>query len=311
MADLSFHDILHREGIAPSDVNVILHSPGSTHGNLLEMLPGLAKTRRRAVETFQASHSPGAERTLSRGRPWVASFVYAGSGRVRPLKGMLFIGLYANLGGAPRSRADITADPEVQWLRSEFGYLSELNDPTWTHWTWFDLRLSERMAELQGRLVIEARLTPNYVRVAENLVAPVLAIHQVSTFDAAPPSWRRMTLGAGMIDALPAAWAAKLAEWRGVYLIVDTQDGSRYVGCAYGRMNLLGRWRQHISAEGGITVGLSDRDPQRFRFSILELTSPTAEPREVIALEQTWMDRLDTIRFGLNRPRATGAIDEA
>lgn len=301
----TLQDVLKREGIAATDVNVMLHSPRSSEGDLLAMLPGLVRTRRSAMETYQATHGINAERALSGGRSWVASFVKTGAGRERGTSTMLFAGLYRNAGGRRVERAAIAANPEVKWLYETFGSFDELNDPSWTHWTWFDLKLSDRLADMQGRLAIDVPLTPSYVRLAENLPAPVTAIHAESAFDAAPPSWRKMRPSAGMLDALPMAWASKLAEWRGIYLIVDESDGARYVGSACGVDNLLGRWRAHTAGERGVTVGLATRDPMRFRFSILERVSPDAAAGDVSRLEQTWMDRLDTVRFGLNRRRET------
>ncbi|WP_179379161.1 GIY-YIG nuclease family protein [Jannaschia marina] len=294
-------DVLERAGIAPGNVNVMLHSPRD--GDLQAMLPGLVRTRRVAMETYQATHGTNATRALSRGRPYVASFVKTGLGQVQGRSAMLFAGLYANPGPRQATRAEIAGNDEVRWLYETFGSYAELDDMEWTHWPWFDLRLTDFMAEMQGRLVIDVRLTPNYVRLAEKLRAPVTAIHAESAFDAAPPDWREMRPTAGMLGALPESWARRLAEWRGVYLIVDTADGKRYVGSAAGEENLLGRWRQHVTGEIGVTVGLRDRDPRRFRFSILERMSPDATPGEVSRREQTWMDRLETVRFGLNRPR--------
>jgi len=81
---------------------------------------------------------------------------------------------------------------------------------------------------------------------------------------------------------------------------VDEVDGACYVGSAYGTENLLGRCRSHVAGEQGVTRELAHRDPATFRFSILERANPDATPAEVIRLERTWMDRLDTIRYGLN-----------
>lgn len=301
----TFLDVLSRSDLAPDTLNVMLHSPRASDGELMRMLPGLVRTRRSAMEVYQAFHSPPAERALSRGRPWVASFVKTGTGRQPGRSAMLFSGLYRNHGGRKVTRAEIAADPEVQWLHQTFGAFRELDQADWTHWTMFNLVLDDRMRDLQGRLLIDVRLTQSYVRLAENLDAPVLALHASSAFDAEPPSWREICLSAGMLRALPTAWADRLREWRGIYLIVDQSDGARYVGAAYGEENLLGRWQEHVAGVHGITAGLSDRDPSEFRFSILERVSPDALAAEVVALEQTWMERLDTVRFGLNRPGKT------
>jgi hypothetical protein len=57
---------------------------------------------------------------------------------------------------------------------------------------------------------------------------------------------------------------------------------------------------EHVAGESGVTAELRKRDPKQFRFSILERVSPDLPPDEVIRIERSWMDRLDTIRHGLN-----------
>lgn len=294
----TLQDILLRGAIDPCDVNVMLHSPRA--GDLLRHLPGLVQTRRQAMEVYQATHSKPAERALSQGRPWVASFVKTGAGHQPGTSAMLFAGLYRNPGPRQAHRHEIEANPEVRWLHETFGAFTQIEDPGWTSWAWFDLALDDRLAELQGRLVIETRLTRAYVRLAEKIEASVLAIHPESRFDEAPPSWRDMVLNAGILQALPDSWAGCLRQWRGVYLIVDESDGMRYVGSAYGEDNLLGRWREHVSGDAGITAALAKRDPRKFRFSILELTSPSAGAEDVIEIENSWKTRLHSRKFGLN-----------
>jgi len=102
------------------------------------------------------------------------------------------------------------------------------------------------------------------------------------------------------LNRLLQNWAARLREWRGVYLITDETDGARYVGSAHGQDNLLGRWQAHVARDRGITRELARWDPANFRFSILERVSPAMAADEVITLEHDWMNRLHTRRHGLN-----------
>jgi hypothetical protein len=302
VSGLTLQDVLRAEGIAPEDVSVMLHSPSDREFSML--LPGLARTRRGIVEAYSAMHSANAEAALRKGRPWVTVFLRTELRRGN-VTAMLFLGLYENRGSRLRTHAEIRAEPDVAWIcenRNEYIEFREGRGDL-SH-RWFDLSQSARLADLQGRLVIGVRLTPNYVRRGEKLEGPVWAIQGENTFDAPPPDWRRLTLSAGVVDVLPPGWAARLREWRGIYLIVDEVDGARYVGSACGKDGLLGRWRAHVAGDHGVTVGLADRDPRRFRFSILERTSPDAPADEVTRLEQTWMERLHTIRWGLNRPTA-------
>lgn len=296
-------DVLEREGLAAGDVTVMLHSPRQPA--LMAVLPSLVRTRRAAMEAYQATHSAGAERTLGAGRPWVASFVKVGQDLPSSHSRMLFAGLYRNAGSRARSHADIMADPEVGFLHEVYGTHQEFaaRSEDDTH-TWFDLTLTDRLAAMQGRLVVSVRLTPNYVRLAENLDAPVRALHETSRFDAAPPDWRLWVLSAAELRALPPGWAARLREWRGVYLVtdrpIDRTYGARYVGSAYGKANLLGRWRTHVAGEAGVTAQLAARDPATFDFSILERVSPDMDVDTITALEHGWMRRLHTRTHGLN-----------
>ena len=108
-------------------------------------------------------------------------------------------------------------------------------------------------------------------------------------------------LTADEVRTLPRDWAARLREWRGVYLIIDQRDRMHYVGSAYGADNILTRWQAHVAGDKGVTKELALRDPAGFRFSILERTSPDLDKEAVIALEQSWKRRLDTLEHGLNR----------
>ena len=99
---------------------------------------------------------------------------------------------------------------------------------------------------------------------------------------------------------LPKRWCHKLSEWRGVYFIIDVSDGRGYVGSAYGKDNLLGRWLNYASTDNGGNKQLRDRKPKDLIFIILQRVSPDMEPSEVIALESNWKDRLHTRELGLN-----------
>ncbi len=300
---LVLNDLLRHVGIDPRDVNVILHSPceQGRGGDLKTIMPTLPRTRPRAVMVYNAILGGGATRALAQGRAYAAAFTQADDSMNGGRRRMLFLGLYRNPGKRMRPHAEVMADLDVAWLNREFGYLGDpASHPADHAWPWFDLEPDNRLSDMPGRLVVAARLTPSYVRKAENLDASVAAILETSTFDAPPPDWREMAATAAFVRVMPPGWASKLAEWRGVYLITDEADGARHVGSACGAENMLGRWRAHVAGPRGITAELRRRETSRFRFSILEPMSPAATAEEVIAREQTWMERLHTRRFGLN-----------
>ncbi len=101
-----------------------------------------------------------------------------------------------------------------------------------------------------------------------------------------------------------------LSDWRqalravfGVYLISDTRKGGAYVGSAYGKDGLWGRWGCYASGDfcgHGGDKGLikrigRDKDyPENFEFSILEVISKNTSEKEVRKREAWWKDTLRT-----------------
>ena len=279
--------------IEPNDVNVMLHSPRER--DFARVLPSLVQSNPQAFLTFQSSHSKNAERALKKGRTYLASFIRLGDGR------LVFSGLFQNYGWKDRKMGDIWLDPDIRFLHETYGLdYGQSLDIAEEIFAWFDLRQTSLLQDLIGRLLVDVRLTQNYVRLCENLDAPIAAILESPVFENAPPEWQDLTATAAFVRAIPPGWAARLREWRGVYLIVDESDGARYVGSAYGEENILGRWRAHVSGDFGVTKELSRRNPLNFRFSILQLLAPSAEAKEVIGIEHNWMNRLHTREFGLN-----------
>lgn len=292
-------EVLRRASLPLEDVNVMLHSPV---GELGRVLPELIRTRPEILEDYQSSHNGTAERALKRGRPYVACFLKTGMAQRRGESVLVFVGVFHNRGYSMISQGEYRARPVMVMLREGFGVDAEWDDaPSDTPRAIFDLSMTNILAEMQGRLAITARLTQSYVRLAENFRAPIYAIHETPTFDAPPPDWRDMILTAPRLSALPPKWEQALRHWRGVYLIVDERDGKRYVGSAFGKENILGRWRAHVEREDrGVTSALSRRATDKFRFSILELLAPSASKEEVEAVEAGWKRRLHTREFGLN-----------
>ena len=116
----------------------------------------------------------------------------------------------------------------------------------------------------------------------------------------AMPGSDELGLTWGELDNLPRSWVHRLCQWRGIYFILDGADGKGYVGSAYGEKNLYGRWKNYAEKGDGGNKLLRDRAPDKFRFSILELVSPTETQDEVCRREKNWKDRLHTREFGLN-----------
>jgi hypothetical protein len=102
-----------------------------------------------------------------------------------------------------------------------------------------------------------------------------------------------------MIEAFLASNPA-LSEWRGIYYIFDEASGKGYVGSASGNENILGRWKNYEATGHGGNAQLKPLDSQGFRFSILQRVSPDMGAAEVVAIENSWKERLHTRLHGLN-----------
>lgn len=103
------------------------------------------------------------------------------------------------------------------------------------------------------------------------------------------------------------SWHTALSSVNAIYLIVDRENGRQYVGSAYGKGGLLGRWSHYVdSLHGGnkLMKELLCNYPERythFQFSVLQLLPKTATPDDVIHTETLWKKKLLTYEpFGMN-----------
>ena len=291
---LRFNMLLREAGIAPTETAVLLHTP--IQPGLRRMLPWIAAEEPEVFDAYQANHSDGVEKTLL-GRRWVASFVGTTEKR------LVFVGMFENRGSTFEIWEAMDRLSAFQRLASIADHPSMVERHAGSSRTGrlkFDLRKADVLASLVGRVIIATPPGRNYGRLAENLDPEVVAVRETASLVPDPPDWREFVVTAKEVRSLPRSWKARLAEWRGIYLIVDTTDGARYVGSACGAANILGRWQAHVAGDHGVTAELSKRPVEGFRFSILERTSPDLGARDVVAIENDWKRRLHTVDHGLN-----------
>lgn len=103
-------------------------------------------------------------------------------------------------------------------------------------------------------------------------------------------------------------WQASLSSVKGVYLITDTQNHTRYVGSAWGEDGVWGRWRAYMETGHGGNVELQatvargglDHCRRHFRFTLLE-HRPNAVSQELILAREAHWKRILFTRRELNR----------
>lgn len=104
-------------------------------------------------------------------------------------------------------------------------------------------------------------------------------------------------------------WKSALENQKGVYLIVDHKTGKLYVGSAYGKDMILGRWNSYINNGHGGNVELKKLVREKgfeyvknnFYYAILDIYKSTTEDSIIIDRESRWKKVLLSRKFGYNK----------
>lgn len=289
---MELNDLLQKHGIDLTKTIVMRHRPDEP--GLRKVLPWMVHGKPSVFNAYQQSHSGAQEEAMRKlaGNGWIASFLGLTAGEA------VFCGLYRIHGCEEINRKRFWEIHENRVLR-EYGMLGWARKDR-DHGFWFDLRLDPSFyEEWIGRMVIGWPGGERaWWRRAEKNVLPVRWIAEESRFAQGMPDWRELVLSWPELGLIPTSWRAALKEWRGIYLIRDMKDGLAYVGSAYGKENLLGRWQNYSKNGDGGNRLLKLRKPEHFQFSILERLGPDLEPQEVVAVESSWKKRLGTLHPG-------------
>ncbi len=280
---IEFNDLLAKAEIDPRTVVVMRHQPKEPL--LRKELRRLALEDEQSIIDYQSSHGPRTEAALLRAN-FIASFVADGSGRA------LFIGLYAIERTETVSCNRWLDNPRLRMLVDMDTRPPEKREMIiWFHQN----RVETFFSDWKGRLCVGWPPPElSWFRRAERNSLPILAIHDEQKLVPRLPDWDQLVFSWSELKSLPRRHTEQLESWRGIYLIKDLTDGKCYVGSASGRDNLLGRWQNYSKSGDGGNVLLKDRNPNSFRFSILERFSETADPRLVLNCEKNWKIRLGT-----------------
>jgi len=291
---LNLKDLLLIQNVDPQHVLVLRHRPHEPELN--KVLLWLAAERPDLFNAYQQTQTKQVEQEMTHAAH-VAAFIGHEPGKA------LFVGLYAVKGWKRITLEEYWQIPANVELKS-FGMKGFTGESSRSSILWFDLVLTDFYAHWKGKLIVRWP-TPdrNWHRWAHKPKneMPVLAILEESALDAAMPEWDAIDLSWDELRVLPTPWKSKLSEWRGIYYIFDASARKGYVGAAYGKENLLGRWLNYAEHRHGGNRLLRQRDPRNFRFTILQRVSPDMEPHDVIQLESSWKQRLHTRKpYGLN-----------
>ena len=107
------------------------------------------------------------------------------------------------------------------------------------------------------------------------------------------------------VDGNPV-WRSHLSKVNGIYLILDEHDGQQYIGSAYGKDGVWGRWQTYFMDPTGGNKRLVEKmniNPvafRNFRYSLLEVFPGNMIKEEVIQKESLYKKKFGTRAFGLN-----------
>jgi hypothetical protein len=295
---VNLNDLLKGKGIDPKRVLVLRHRPREPELN--KVLPWLAAEKPHLFNAYQQTQGKRVERAMQAmvGNGYVASFIGELPGKAT------FVGLYSIVASRPLTYDQFWQIGEYQKLKKLGMRGWESKDAAFPSVLWFDLALIDFYADWKGKLIVKWP-PPEIVwmrRADRNENMEIIAVREESGFDAEPPKWDEIDFTWDQLNILPTRLRVKLQEWRAVYYIFDTKDVKGYVGSAYGKSNLLGRWLNYAArGDGGNKLLRPPRDPGNFRFTILERVSPDMNDNDVIHLESSWKRRLHTrAPYGLN-----------
>lgn len=287
---MQFNDLLRNEGFSPEEVLVFRHRPKER--KLRAVLPWLVDENHDLFNAYQQTQGPIVEKAMLRAE-FVAAFIGHESGKA------LFVGLY-------RVGKAIPLTYEQYWKKrvlSELSNTYQMRGMTNKSGTtlWFDLARLDFRSDWKGKLVIcWPGREVSWWRWADRNTSLIHSIAEESVFDRRMPEWNQLTLTWSELGVLPRKWREELSRWRGIYYILDESDGKGYVGAAYGADNLFGRWLAYSRTGHGGNRRLKGRDPESFRFSVLQILPHDMNECQVHFIEKTWKDRLHTREFGLN-----------
>ena len=166
------------------------------------------------------------------------------------------------------------------------------------------------LADYEGKLIIEWGKSARSWAQKGTTEKPIVAIQakQLKVFE----GFEKLILSYDELKEIVErkhiyeSWHTALSSVYAIYLITDTVSGKQYVGSAYNKGGLLGRWTVYVETGHGNNrkmVELLEEFPERYRkfdFSVLQILPKNLSNEEVINVESLWKKKLHTREFGLN-----------
>ena len=272
---LNFNDILKAASIDLHGVRLARHQA-----------PGSARFR----SLYAAWESDGGQALLEEYQRIQSRQVFVVGGHVAsfivtpaPANETVFIGVYAVTGASmcPDGSRDPYNNEDVSGLHL------------------YDLQRDDRFDRYRDRLVVDwGSGTRSWCQHATRQEKPILAIRDAAHQPFPGPG--EFVVDIDSVPGLPPSWREYLQHTKGVYLLVDHDDGKVYVGSAKGDDSFWGRWMAYAQNKHGGNVGMKARPGRRYQVSILQVVDVDQSDQGIEQLEARWKRKLLSREFGLN-----------
>lgn len=175
------------------------------------------------------------------------------------------------------------------------------------HWydksDFYQINRLSLLDDLSERLIIEWGMsTVTWVQNKNKEIVelkPKNSLDEFTSYDSVELNFSELEMIAKNKESNPT-WINALSSVNGIYLIRDKSSNKLYVGSAYGKNGIFGRWTSYARTGHGGNKLLKPLKAQNFVFTILEIFPFTLSSKEVIARERLWIKRLATKENGLN-----------
>ena len=165
----------------------------------------------------------------------------------------------------------------------------------------YDFVLEEAFSDLISKLLIEwGPATRSWVQRADQQNKRV---SELRTEFKEPdfPGFLNYVMPLSKLDALPRGWITALQSSKGVYLLTCPRTKEQYVGSARGTEGFWNRWQCYVQTGHGHNIALKSRNPSDYQVSILEVAGTASSDDDILAMEQLWKRKLQSLEMGLNR----------
>lgn len=182
----------------------------------------------------------------------------------------------------------------------------------------YKVELTKQFESLIGRLIVDFNRYPG-LRGRAFLLESFIDLLSVSEILPKPyegedfPGYENVKIDFSSLELIVVNqkmdWKVALENVKGIYLIVDKNNGKKYVGSAYGDYGIWARWSTYIYTGHGYNDELVDLIEnngieyarKNFQFAILELRSMKTDDDTIIDRESFWKEVLLTRgKFGYN-----------